>query len=334
MMDPLDLRILGVFVIMLVSALGVIFPIFLVRADNPRLLSFLEVLRCVAVGLVLGVTLMHLLPEAVEHIEGVAEYPWAFFFCGVGVIVMLFFEQVTEHLSEGTGHEHGPGGEHDHAADAAAKTQAAVVMHVRTAPTQQCVCPRSHNDPALPLQQVTPPAAPADHDTARLVPGSDSSQSRHPQGGQQKLAVPPSPQRGVGSPERLPGSPERRGSTDGGRRPSFLHPHDPMPEGVLHSHHEATLAMMKDKRFKLKAYMIESSIAVHSVLVGLGLGVLTEIPEIQALLIALCFHQFFEGVALGGAVAKANQTKCFLASLILLFSFSCPAGVAIGIGVT
>jgi len=105
------------------------------------------------------------------------------------------------------------------------------------------------------------------------------------------------------------------------------HSHGP---GDLHSHHDATLKHGDDK---LKAYVIEVSISLHSVLIGIGLGVLTDYASIEILLIALTFHQVFEGIALGGAVAKANQSRSFLVSLVLFFSLSCPLGVAIGAGI-
>jgi len=95
----------------------------------------------------------------------------------------------------------------------------------------------------------------------------------------------------------------------------------------LHSHHSATLDAQDHK---LRAYMIEGSIAIHSVLIGVGLGVLNDFQEVEILLVALCFHQLFEGIALGGAVAKAKSSKAFLSSLICLFSFSCPIGIGIG----
>lgn len=76
------------------------------------------------------------------------------------------------------------------------------------------------------------------------------------------------------------------------------------------------------------------SIALHSILIGIGLGVLNDYNSIEILLIALAFHQLFEGFALGGLMAaKENQSKIFLVSLIGFFSLSCPLGVAIGAGI-
>ena len=39
-----------------------------------------------------------------------------------------------------------------------------------------------------------------------------------------------------------------------------------------------------------------TGIVFHSVLIGIGLGVIqTELSEVKTLLIAICVHQFFEG---------------------------------------
>jgi zinc transporter 1/2/3 len=52
----------------------------------------------------------------------------------------------------------------------------------------------------------------------------------------------------------------------------------------------------------IKAYMMEISVAIHSVIIGIALGSLAgpdNLAPLSALLIAICFHQFFEGLGLG-----------------------------------
>ena len=67
---------------------------------------------------------------------------------------------------------------------------------------------------------------------------------------------------------------------------------------------------------------------------GLATGVVG-IDELKALLVALCFHQFFEGVALGSRLADADMPSHWQeASLSLVFSFAAPIGLAVGVGVT
>lgn len=248
-----SLKIGAVFIILLASFVGIIVPVYLVRVSNDRVKYAFDVFRCVSIGLILGVAMMHMLPEAdgifgealaasehhddhpanetaVEEEEeghGHGAYPYAFMFTCFGVVLMLLLEQIAAHLAEG--------------------------------PAKESVKPQD-------------------------APESSVNESHG-------------------------------------------HAHGP---GDLHSHHDASLKHGDDK---LKAYVIEVSISLHSILIGIGLGVLQDYNSIEILLIALTFHQLFEGFALGGAVAKANQSKIFLASLIGFFSLSCPLGVAIGAGI-
>ncbi|KAG3114884.1 hypothetical protein PI125_g6033 [Phytophthora idaei] len=69
-----------------------------------------------------------------------------------------------------------------------------------------------------------------------------------------------------------------------------------------------------------------------SVIVGLDLGVTTG-TEFKTLLIALCFHQFFEGIAISSAALGSikNRKKLFLVNLA--FAITTPIGQVIGIGI-
>lgn len=79
-------------------------------------------------------------------------------------------------------------------------------------------------------------------------------------------------------------------------------------------------------------FLSEASISVHSVLIGLALGITTG-DEIVPLLIALTFHQFLEGVAIGTAAVYAGMKTRTVAILALVFALTTPVGIAIGIGV-
>jgi len=74
----------------------------------------------------------------------------------------------------------------------------------------------------------------------------------------------------------------------------------------VHGHDHAEigdLILVKEKH--VSTYILELGIASHSVIIGLTLGVSTE-PEFHALLVALTFHQFFEGMALSSVVMDSN----------------------------
>ena len=103
-----------------------------------------------------------------------------------------------------------------------------------------------------------------------------------------------------------------------------------------HNHAIKMIAATDSLNVIVKAYMMEISIAIHSVIIGIALGGLVGKDEITTLIgfiIAICFHQFFEGVGLGTVIESARlqlgTTKIII--FILLFALTVPAGIVIGI---
>lgn len=50
--------------------------------------------------------------------------------------------------------------------------------------------------------------------------------------------------------------------------------------------------------------VLELGIVVHSVVIGLSLGASNNTCTIKGLVAALCFHQLFEGMGLGGCILQ------------------------------
>jgi len=103
-------------------------------------------------------------------------------------------------------------------------------------------------------------------------------------------------------------------------------------DGCSHAHGLTLLQCGPGVSTKVSTYMLEIGIALHSVFIGIALGVLAG-SEFLAMTVAICFHQFFEGVALGARIADltfARRLVPFL--LILAFALVTPLGVAIGMG--
>jgi zinc transporter 1/2/3 len=50
--------------------------------------------------------------------------------------------------------------------------------------------------------------------------------------------------------------------------------------------------------------VLELGIIVHSVIIGMSLGASESPSTIRPLLAALTFHQFFEGIGLGGCIVQ------------------------------
>ena len=86
----------------------------------------------------------------------------------------------------------------------------------------------------------------------------------------------------------------------------------------------------------VKAYMMEISIAIHSVVIGIGLGNMSgeeNLPPLKALIIALTFHQFFEGLGLGTTLQEARVELGKLKIIIFVITFASTLSIGIIIGI-
>jgi hypothetical protein len=67
--------------------------------------------------------------------------------------------------------------------------------------------------------------------------------------------------------------------------------------------------------------------------VGLA-GATAAEEDFAGLLIAICFHQFFEGVSLGSRLSDASMSFATDVIFALIYAASAPVGIGIGIGST
>jgi zinc transporter ZupT len=97
-------------------------------------------------------------------------------------------------------------------------------------------------------------------------------------------------------------------------------------------HHHGGILEDTNQQNKISTYLLELGIALHSVLIGVALGTTTE--SFVALFIAICFHQFFEAIALGAQIANLKSASIKSAIVMVIFySLTTPVGIAIGIGI-
>ncbi|ORX99986.1 ZIP zinc/iron transport family [Basidiobolus meristosporus CBS 931.73] len=98
-----------------------------------------------------------------------------------------------------------------------------------------------------------------------------------------------------------------------------------------HCHAHGGLIDIENRR--VSTYILELGIALHSVLIGISVGVASG-SEFIPLLIAVVFHQFFEGLALGARIGELPYTNRMIPYLSALFyTVITPIGVAIGVGI-
>ncbi|KAI9142635.1 Zinc/iron permease [Paraphysoderma sedebokerense] len=84
---------------------------------------------------------------------------------------------------------------------------------------------------------------------------------------------------------------------------------------------------------KLSLYLLEFSIAIHSVIIGIALGMAND-QAFMSLLIAIAFHQFFEGFALGALLISIELPRSTTTFFVLLFSLTTSIGCVIGVLLT
>ncbi|ERN14915.1 hypothetical protein AMTRI_Chr02g255990 [Amborella trichopoda] len=84
-------------------------------------------------------------------------------------------------------------------------------------------------------------------------------------------------------------------------------------------------------RYRVIAQVLELGIVVHSVVIGLSLGASMNPCTIRPLVAALCFHQLFEGMGLGGSILQAEYKILTKSIMVFFFSVTTPFGIALGI---
>lgn len=107
-----------------------------------------------------------------------------------------------------------------------------------------------------------------------------------------------------------------------------------------HDHGYSTTANIQNQEDKGQAIVVpvkalilsEVSIAVHSVIIGVALGTASE-DSFDTLFIAIIFHQFLEGLALGAIAVHTNLKVRSMLLFAILYALTTPIGIAIGIGV-
>ncbi|KAJ4710656.1 Fe(2+) transport protein 1 [Melia azedarach] len=87
-------------------------------------------------------------------------------------------------------------------------------------------------------------------------------------------------------------------------------------------------------RHRVVAQVLELGIIVHSVVIGLAMGASDNPCTIRPLIAALCFHQLFEGMGLGGCILQAEYERKMKSILVFFFSATTPFGIALGIGLS
>ncbi|KAH1122131.1 hypothetical protein J1N35_005291 [Gossypium stocksii] len=117
-----------------------------------------------------------------------------------------------------------------------------------------------------------------------------------------------------------------------GEHEGHVHVHTHPTHGHAYGSAESSHHLMITQR--IISQVLEVGIVVHSVIIGVALGASQSAKTIKPLVAALTFHQFFEGMGLGGCISQAKFKSRAIAIMLVIFSLTTPMGIALGMGIS
>ncbi|KAL1120377.1 hypothetical protein V6Z11_D01G162500, partial [Gossypium hirsutum] len=117
-----------------------------------------------------------------------------------------------------------------------------------------------------------------------------------------------------------------------GEHEGHVHVHTHPTHDHAHGSAESSHHLMITQR--IISQVLEVGIVVHSVIIGVALGASQSATTIKPLVAALTFHQFFEGMGLGGCISQAKFKSRAIAMMLVIFSLTTPMGIALGMGIS
>ncbi|KAI8467378.1 MAG: Zinc/iron permease [Monoraphidium minutum] len=329
--STLDVRIVAIFAIAAGALLCGLPPLFLRAFQSPDA-PVARVARAFSGGIILALALVHIIPEAIMELDGVLPYP-------IGGVTVLF----------------------------------GIIALVITDSTLTALwAPKDYKDQLLADSGAAPPRGSASATVRALKPACGHSHAAggrghaHARGGEQQQ------QHGHshGHNHSDDGS---SGSDDALAAVKDVAPHAAMvttpapPKGAppptarelaaaageaaaagAHAPHtHACTSSLSAQRWlgggggaldgvkqRVTAYTMELGCIFHSVIIGVGVGVITDDRQLViVLMVALIVHQGLEGMSLGTVIALTHFSRAKKVAMVCLYGFTTSIGIAIGIAV-
>jgi zinc transporter 1/2/3 len=117
--------------------------------------------------------------------------------------------------------------------------------------------------------------------------------------------------------------------------------------GPTHTHHclrglsqeqwvaSADMSSSQSLKQCVTAYTLELGCIFHSVIIGIGLGVMTgDRGMVITMMVALSIHQGLEGLSVGSVLGVTDFTRLKKTIMLLMYCITTPIGIAIGIALS
>ncbi|KAK7954310.1 hypothetical protein PG988_015004 [Apiospora saccharicola] len=328
------LHVFALVLILVLSTLACGFPLFSRRASSSRR-SHRIIFLCqhFGTGVLLATAFVHLLPTAflsltdpcLPHIFSKGYRPMAGLIAMVSVLIVVSIESYLTTRGAGHSHSHGHGWESEEEEELQEFTNGAA----HAPPNGSLAAKRASNHRpaelslndlgdreglmagASPLPEATPTSVPPN--SAR--PGAANHRRDDDEDDDLDLNLD----------ELDPVNGDDSRPLAGGRRHGHKRqtsetsmPHVPNPE--------------EQKRLMIQCLLLEAGILFHSVFIGMAVSVATG-PPFVVFLVAIAFHQTFEGLALGSRIAAIHFSKHSVRPwlMVLAYGTTTPFGQAIGL---
>ncbi|KAK7967928.1 ZIP Zinc transporter [Apiospora aurea] len=333
------LHVFALVLILVLSTLACGFPLFSRRASSSRR-SHRIIFLCqhFGTGVLLATAFVHLLPTAflsltdpcLPHVFSKGYRPMAGLIAMVSVLIVVSIESYLTTRGAGHSHSHGHGWESEEEEELQELTNGAAA---NGPPNGSLAAKRASNHRpaqlslndlgdreglmagASPLPESTPTSVPPN--SAR--PGAANHHRKDEDEDEDDLDL------NLDELDPVNGEDSRPLAGGGGRRPAHKRqtsetsmPAIPNPE--------------EQKRLMIQCLLLEAGILFHSVFIGMAVSVATG-PPFVVFLVAIAFHQTFEGLALGSRIAAIHFPKHSLRPwlMVLAYGATTPFGQAIGL---
>ncbi|KAG2429752.1 hypothetical protein HXX76_010536 [Chlamydomonas incerta] len=287
-----------------------------------------RLVRSFSAGVILALALVHIIPEAVVEMEGLGgiSYPLGGTCVLFGVALMVFLEHLAHIM-------HGP---HSHASAADSAAMAFTAL------------PSCGTDLEAGAGATCGGAKRTSAQTSSNCGGEPCYEAARDSNVPMKAAAAAVAEGVAGCCDSAAGAGDQSpaaGAGAGAADACYTRASDPGHGHVCVSRGSAgnwfsstspstTHAVAGSLRLKILAYMFELGCVFHSFIIGISLGVnTTDLVEVRALLIALSFHQFLEGVSLASVVLRGGFSTVKGMAMVLTYSLTCPVGIAVGMAI-
>ncbi|OEL32031.1 60S ribosomal protein L10 [Dichanthelium oligosanthes] len=286
--------------ILVASAVGICLPVALTRAfrGSPNYARGLLLVKCYAAGVILSTSLVHVLPDAQAALADCAvatrrpwrDFPFAGLFTLVGALLALLVDLSASSHLEAHGHGGGGGDVHGHEETPYApipKKAPVFELTGEMSPKKRAFLDDDGEDPA---PHAARNGAGTDRDDVALFGAKKGAAFVR----SDEVAVVGGGCHGVG--------------------------HEVVDVGEGAGEEEETR-----RKQKMVSKVLEIGIVFHSVIIGVTMGMSQDVCAIRPLVVALSFHQVFEGMGLGGCIAQHICSFCMLLVSTVVYALKRPA---------